>query len=224
LLVHEGHASARRFFTQTNADSYDFVVRFATFGQDLAWKHQILEAIGTHYNYVLELACGTGILSFMLARAGKSVTGLDLTHEYLTRANRRIELPLVQGTAEVLPYRSESFDVTVSSYLAKYVNVQKVVEECDRVLRPGGKIVFHDFTYPKNSTLLNLWKAYFFILRRVGRLATSWRTVFEQLDEVIRKSDWVDKTEDAFHERGFHNITRRYYTGYTAAIITAEKP
>jgi demethylmenaquinone methyltransferase / 2-methoxy-6-polyprenyl-1,4-benzoquinol methylase len=221
--VHEGHANARRFFTQANAGSYDSIVRFTTFGQDFVWKREILQASGSHSS-VLELACGTGILSSMLVQAGKSVTGLDLTLEYLIASKRRVQLPLAQGTAEVLPYRNESFDAVVSSYLAKYVDMQRVAGECWRVLRPGGVAVFHDFTYPKNSIMRSLWNAYFDILRMAGRIVTSWKDVFDQLDKVIRESDWVRQAESALCSRGFQNISCRYHTAGTAAIVSAEKP
>jgi demethylmenaquinone methyltransferase/2-methoxy-6-polyprenyl-1,4-benzoquinol methylase len=128
MLVHEGHTQARRFFTPTNADSYDLVVRLATFGQDIAWKYEIIKAV-SHCSHILELACGTGILSSMLAKRGKSVTGIDLTFEYLLTLKRKLKAPIAQGTAEVMPYRDESFDAIVSSYLAKYVNIQKVIDD-----------------------------------------------------------------------------------------------
>lgn len=219
MLVHEGHVSARRFFTPANAGSYGSVVRLATFGQDSAWKQKILKAVGSH-NSVLELACGTGILSSKLAGAGKNVAGIDLTFEYL-RASRHKPNTL-QGTAEVLPYRSESFDAVVSSYLAKYVNVQNVVDECWRVLRPGGIAVFHDFTYPAGF-MRSLWDAHFALLRVAGNFATSWKVVFEQLDDVIKNSDWVNQTTNALR-RDFQNIDCKYYTAGTAAIVSAEKP
>ncbi|HZC87992.1 MAG TPA: methyltransferase domain-containing protein, partial [Nitrososphaera sp.] len=107
MLVHDGHANARKFFTRGNANSYDSVVSLATFGRDINWKRLILQAIIQKDNvYVLELACGTGILSLVLAKNGMNVTGLDLTYEYLAKARRRIDLALAQGTAEILPYRN----------------------------------------------------------------------------------------------------------------------
>jgi demethylmenaquinone methyltransferase / 2-methoxy-6-polyprenyl-1,4-benzoquinol methylase len=223
MLVHEGHAQARRFFTHANADSYDLIVRLATFGQDIAWKHEIIRVI-SHRSQILELACGTGILSSMLAQRRKSVAGIDLTFEYLLTLKRKLNAPIAQGTAEVLPYRDESFDAMVSSYLAKYVDVQKVIDECWRVLRPGGIVVFHDFTYPRGRLIRNLWKIYFELLRLSGRFVTSWKVVFGQLDDVIKKSDWVDQTIGALKNRKFQDINCRCYTAGTSAIVSAEKP
>jgi demethylmenaquinone methyltransferase/2-methoxy-6-polyprenyl-1,4-benzoquinol methylase len=172
---------------------------------------------------VLELACGTGLLSSMLAEEGKSVVGIDLAFQYLRTSMRKLEAPIAQGTAEVLPYRDESFDAVASSYLAKYVEIERVVDECWRVLKPGGIVVFHDFTYP-DGVIRSLWKAHFAVLRVVGRFVTSWKTVFEQLDDIIKSSDWLDQTTSAFQSRGFCNINCKYHTAGTAAIVCAEKP
>ena len=223
MLVHEGHASARRFFTPANAASYDSLVRVATFGRDAAWKRAIVQAIGSR-NSVLELACGTGILSSMLEHAGKSVTGLDLTFDYLAITRRRLQAPVVQGTGEVLPYRDGCFDAVVSSYLAKYVDIDRTVGECSRGLKPGGVAIFHDFTHPSGATMQRLWSAYFNILRVAGRFATSWKDTFDQLDGVVRDSKWVSQTQDARNRKGFRNVACKYYTAGTAAIVTAEKP
>jgi demethylmenaquinone methyltransferase/2-methoxy-6-polyprenyl-1,4-benzoquinol methylase len=197
-------------------------VRLATFGLDSAWKREIVKVIGNR-NSVLELACGTGIMSLMLAGTGKNVTGIDLVFEYLRASRRKLCTDVVQGTAEVLPYRGESFDAIASSYLAKYVDIHIAVEECWRVLRSGGVVIFHDFTYP-NGIMQNLWNAHFVVLRAAGSVITSWKTVFDQLDDVIKHSDWVDKTTSALYSTGFHRVSCRYYTAGTAAIVSAEKP
>jgi demethylmenaquinone methyltransferase / 2-methoxy-6-polyprenyl-1,4-benzoquinol methylase len=222
MLVHEGHAQAMRFFTRANSDSYDLILRLATFGQDIAWKHEIIRAVANR-SQILELACGTGILSSMLAERGKSVTGIDLTFEYLLTLKRKLKAPIAQGTAEVLPYRDESFDAMVSSYLAKYVDVQKVVDECWRVLRPGGIVVFHDFTYPR-GLICNLWHIYFELLRLAGRFVIPWKVVFGQLDDVIKKSDWVNQTISALKNDKFQNVNCRCYTAGTSAMVSAQKP
>jgi demethylmenaquinone methyltransferase / 2-methoxy-6-polyprenyl-1,4-benzoquinol methylase len=222
MLVHEGHAHAMRFFTPDNAGTYDLILRLATIGRDNAWKRQILKTLSQH-NQILELACGTGVLSSMLAEKGKSVTGLDLTFEYLLTLKHKLNAPVVQGTAEFLPYRDESFDSVVSSYLAKYVNIQNVVDECWRVLKSGGIAVFHDFTYP-GGVMRSLWNIHFELLRLAGRFIASWKLVFEELDDVIKESEWVAQTINALEGRRFDNIRCRYYTGGTSAIVSAEKP
>jgi len=200
------------------------------------------------YTY-LDLACGTGILSSSLkcrhgrlvqrtggvrpeeeiAGTNKNVIGLDLTFDYLKIANKKGrsmggELMLTNGTAELLPYRDESFECVMSSYLAKYINVTKVVRECGRVLRHGGLLLFHDFTYPSNLLIRTFWNAYFHVLRVAAKTMKSWASVFRELDQLVKTSSWVPKTIKALEENDFEKINLRVCSMGTATIIWASKP
>ena len=251
---HDEHRRASRFFTSMNASSYDAVVLLATFGQDHIWKRQILDVIDKHLvscrrftsstssstlssdvlqsDLCLDLASGTGILSSLIERRGnqvrgrpRNVVGLDLTFDYLQVAKKKLNSGhLTNGTAQLLPYREQSFDSITSSYLAKYIDIEKVVNECWRVLKHGGVVVFHDFTYPSNSLARNLWNGYFRILRSAAKTISSWAPVFQELDQVIKMSNWPGQTIQALEGTGFKNISFRFHTIKTSAIVSAEKP
>jgi demethylmenaquinone methyltransferase/2-methoxy-6-polyprenyl-1,4-benzoquinol methylase len=231
-----------------NASSYDAVVRITTFGQDYIWKKRILDVIDKHHlschcfysslrfstgpHMCLDLASGTGILSSLIKRRGskeirgeRMVVGLDLTFDYLQVAKKKCSTgELTNGTAEFLPYREESFDSVTSSYLAKYVNVERVVNECWRVLKHNGVLVFHDFTYPSNLLARNFWNAYFMILRSASKMISSWAPVFQELDQVVKMSNWPGQTIKALEDKGFKNISFTLHTMNTAAIVSANKP
>jgi demethylmenaquinone methyltransferase / 2-methoxy-6-polyprenyl-1,4-benzoquinol methylase len=226
-LTYDGQRIARTFFTFKNASTYDQIVRFTTFGQDYYWKTQIIGILSKRQMSVLDLACGTGILSSMLIHKRPSirVIGLDLIFEYLQIAKfKKSDTLLVNGTAEVLPFIDESFDSVVSSYLPKYVNVDILTEECWRVLKHGGNVIFHDFTYPQNLIVQNLWKAYFVILRFMAKFVKSWRIVFFQLDKILRANNWLRNILQSLEKKGFMEISYKHYTLGTAAIISARKP
>lgn len=218
MLAHDGHASARRFFTSANAPSYDRVSLVATFGRDRAWKRTIA-GIAKGRRSVLDLASGTGILSSIISASGASVTGLDLTFEYLSRSPTRTAC---QGTAEVLPFRDRTFDAVVSSYLAKYVDPGPAVGEAWRVLQPGGIAIFHDFACP-GGAMRGLWDAYFGILRLAGAFSKSWRPVFGELDGVICRSRWVERFSGAMREAGFCDVSVAHQTRGTSAIVWGYK-
>jgi demethylmenaquinone methyltransferase/2-methoxy-6-polyprenyl-1,4-benzoquinol methylase len=245
LQIHDGHRTALRFFTSINASSYDAVVRITTFGQDHIWKKRILDVIDKHHlschcsysslrfstgpHMCLDLASGTGILSSLIKRRGskgpRMVVGLDLIFEYLQVAKKKCSTgELTNGTAEFLPYREESFDSVTSSYLAKYVDVERAVNECWRVLKHNGVLVFHDFTYPSNLLARNFWNAYFMILRSASKIISSWAPVFQELDQVVKMSNWPGQTVKALKDKGFKNISFTLHTMNTAAIISANKP
>jgi len=245
----EGHEKATGFFTPANASSYDIVVKIATFGRDRFWKDRIIDIITTklagtevqlgslsdrqslRHGIYLDLASGTGILSRMMEReldknlGPKDVVCLDLAYHYLRIAKKKCLGALqTNGTAELLPYRAESFDSITSSYMSKYVNMDAVVKECWRVLKSGGVVVFHDFTYPSNRTVRRLWNFYFILLRFIFAEVTPWKQVFQDLDNVIKSSDWINETFQALRVSGFRNIVIKFYTMQTSAIVIGQKP
>ena len=225
MQVHEGHRIARKFFNSKTASSYDFIVRLTTFGQDNLWKNHMLSILDKREN-ILDLACGTGILSSLISKSNKKqVIGLDLALDYLKIAKKKRRYGLfINGNAETLPYRSNSFDTIISSYLAKYVNIRRLVEESWRVLNHDGVIVFHDFTYPQNVIFRSLWDAYFAVLQIVGNFSASWAIVFSDLNNVIRNTKWVEEMMYVLQQTGFTNISCDFYTVGTAAIVSAKKP
>jgi SAM-dependent methyltransferase len=106
---------------------------------------------------VLEDGCGTAYVSAWLARQGARPIGLDNSPAQLATARRlqtehQLTFPLINGFAESLPFRDESFDFVVSEYgAAIWSDPYRWIPEAARVLRPGGELLFLG-----NSTLLML--------------------------------------------------------------------
>jgi SAM-dependent methyltransferase len=97
---------------------------------------------------VLDVACGTGVVSVTSARLGALVTGLDLTPELLAVARENAHLAAVEvdwheGDVEQLPFEAGGFDVVVSQFGHMFAPRPEVaVSEMLRVLKPGGVIAF----------------------------------------------------------------------------------
>jgi ubiquinone/menaquinone biosynthesis C-methylase UbiE len=93
---------------------------------------------------VLDVACGTGNAAIPAARAGASVTGLDLTPAMLAAARDRaraadVAIEWVEGDAEDRPFDDRRFDVILSTFGCMFAPRHEVVaDEVARVLRPGG--------------------------------------------------------------------------------------
>jgi SAM-dependent methyltransferase len=92
----------------------------------------------------LELGCGAAQWSIALVREGARAVGVDLSAQQLRHARRASgELPLVQGSAEELPFRDGSFDLVLCDHGAMgFADPARTVPEVARVLRPGGRLVF----------------------------------------------------------------------------------
>lgn len=97
---------------------------------------------------VIELGCGTAYFSAWLARGGAKPVGVDVTPAQLATARRLqedtgISFPLLEANAENVPLPGESFDLALSEYGASiWCDPQRWIPEANRLLRPGGRLVF----------------------------------------------------------------------------------
>jgi len=91
----------------------------------------------------IELGCGTGYVSAWMARRGASVVGIDSSQRQLDTARRladehEVELELIHGNAEHVPFEDDHFDFAVSEYgVAIWADPYKWIPEARRVLKPG---------------------------------------------------------------------------------------
>lgn len=101
---------------------------------------------------VLDVACGTGNLSIPAARAGATVTGVDIAANLLEQARVRakeegLKIQFNEGDAEQLPCEDASFDLVVSMYGAMFApRPERVAAELVRVCRSGGRIAMANWT------------------------------------------------------------------------------
>ncbi|HUR88722.1 MAG TPA: class I SAM-dependent methyltransferase [Ramlibacter sp.] len=97
---------------------------------------------------VLDVGCGTGVAALTAARAGATVSGLDLSPVLIEHAKKHAALAGVQiefrdGDAEALPYADSTFDAVISQFGHMFAPRPEVtISEMLRVLKPGGTIAF----------------------------------------------------------------------------------
>lgn len=96
---------------------------------------------------VLDVGTADGrVLQRLQQRYGFRCIGVDIRRAYLTAARGVIGC-LVQADGRALPLPRDSVDVVVSTAALKHIEgVEQVVEECHRVLRPGGILAIVDPT------------------------------------------------------------------------------
>jgi SAM-dependent methyltransferase len=101
---------------------------------------------------LLDVATGTGNVSVPAALAGAKVTGLDITPKLLEDQRMRaaaegVEIELVEGDAEAVPFGDASFDAVTSCFGVMFAPRQPIATaELVRVARPGARIVVAAWT------------------------------------------------------------------------------
>jgi demethylmenaquinone methyltransferase / 2-methoxy-6-polyprenyl-1,4-benzoquinol methylase len=223
-------ALVERFFRGTGA-TYDIVVNVATFGIDRLWKRRIVSLIPPDAGRILDLACGTGISTLAIARRfpRSRIVGVELREEYLALARDKVRRQKLQNVELVLSraedYRSdEPFDCIASSYLAKYADLPPLVRNCRGMLKDGGVLLMHDFTFPPSRALVALWRLYFKMLQTIGgALLPGWREIYYGLPRLIEETRWLPELQHALAENGFRGVRTQYLTAYGSAIVSARR-
>jgi len=118
---------------------------------------------------VLDLGCGSGVLSCRLARHGAIVTAVDITEQGTRLAHRNAELQgvaveVVRSDAECLTFADASFDFVLAwGVLHHSRSTEFALAEVARVLRPGGRglmMVYH------RASLFYWFKGLFWLILR----------------------------------------------------------
>ena len=150
---------------------------------------------------ILEVGIGTGMSLADYSRTSR-ICGVDISEPMLRKAQERVlELGLsnVEGLwvmdAEHLSFPDASFDVVVAQYVITTVpNPEATLDECARILKPGGEIVLVSRVGAEAGLRRALEQWFTPMARKLG-----WRTEFS----FERYARWAERT------RGMRLIERR---------------
>ena len=101
---------------------------------------------------VLDIACGSGNMSFELATKFQRVYGIDISKGMLNRAKLKMKtaeaknsrIGFIYGDGETLPFKDNSFDaVTCILAIEHFPDTERAISEMKRVLKDGGILVFN---------------------------------------------------------------------------------
>jgi SAM-dependent methyltransferase len=102
----------------------------------------LMRLLGAGDGRCLDVGCGTGVATAVVAELGWAAVGVDVTPELLEIARRR-GLEVVEASALALPFEDASFDGATSVWTHTDVgDFQATVAEVARVLRPGAPCVY----------------------------------------------------------------------------------
>ena len=183
--------------SMTNTDTADVtatVNQVMSLGQVERWRWTAAdEAAVPPGGWVLDVATGEGGLARALVRRwpGVRVVGLDFTPQMLQLARERsVGRPIywTEGDALHLPFPDGFFDAAVNAFMLRNVtDVRATLAEQARVVRPGGRVVCLEMTWPRNPLFRPLFHLYFGgIAPVVGGLLTGHWDAYRYLPRSVQ--------------------------------------
>jgi demethylmenaquinone methyltransferase / 2-methoxy-6-polyprenyl-1,4-benzoquinol methylase len=227
-------AYVREMFARI-APRYDVANRVLTAGLDERWRRRAIALLAPPpAGRILDLCCGTGDVVFHLLRTDPTldVTGVDFCTPMLDRARARApheargKAEFVEGDAMALPFADAGFDgATMGFSLRNVVDVDAVLREVLRVLKPGARFVNLDVSKAPNKLWKRAFDLYFYgIVPLVGGMVGGSKQAYTYLPNSLTHHPNAAELRDRFARAGFANAAYVPLMGGAIALHYGSKP
>lgn len=223
----------RSMFANISA-RYDLLNHLLSGNMDQKWRQKVarrMSSIVGGGGRVLDVACGTGDLSFALLEVTKArIVGTDFCRPMLEVAQRKSlhqgAVPFVEGDALHLPFSNDSFDgATIAFGLRNLASFESGLKELLRIVRPGGSVVVLEFSKPVIPGFSALFQFYFHrVLPLLGGLVSGSKSAYAYLPDSVRRFPDQDGLAAMMSGVGFEKVDFTNLTGGIAAIHFGKKP
>ncbi len=209
------------------AGRYDLANHVLCGGLDIYWRRVTARELAQHApRRVLDLATGSGDLALAIRRAlpEAQIVGGDFCFPMLQVARRKHTLPLVVADGLHLPFRDAVFDaVTIAFGLRNMEDRSRALQECSRILVPGGQLLVLDFSLPE-APLRAPYRWYLHtLLPRIAGVVTGEAEAYKYLGESIEAFPSGEKMCDLMRASGFATARSRTLSFGIVSLFIAGK-
>lgn len=215
------------------AKNYDAANRAISLGMDKVWRRKTIEQLkpfrGGRY---LDIGTGTGDLVFEILdqSANVLVDGIDPSGQMLAVAKDKAA---TRGTGDAvsfftadaldLPMESNTYDGIVSGFCFRNIERrQRALEEMLRVLKPGGKLMILEATYPGSPLVRLGYRLYMPLVPVIGRLLGG-GSAYKYLVDSIEDFPRPENVTDMFSAAGFSTVQCQPLTFGAACVFSGKK-
>ncbi|MBO1050090.1 MAG: class I SAM-dependent methyltransferase [Dolichospermum sp. DEX182a] len=168
---------------------YDGISRLAavTVGGEPRFRQLALQNLKLQSDtQILDLCCGSGQVTRFLVNFSENVTGLDASPLSIQRAQKNVpNATYIKAFAENMPFADNLFDVVHTSaalHEMQSEQLQKIIKEVYRVLKPGGVFTLVDFHSPTNPIFWPGLAVFFWLFET----QTAWELLKTDLPGLLR--------------------------------------
>ena len=224
----------RRMFDKI-APSYDRLNHALSLGIDRRWRRTAVDALGKHKPLqILDIATGTGDFALLLAKRIKPqhIVGADISEGMMAVGREKVK---EEGLQNVISFQHEdcmqlsfpdgSFDAVTSSYgVRNFQNLDKGLQEMQRVLRPGGHLLIVELTPPPRFPMKQLFWIYaHVVMPLLGRLISHDDSAYTYLPASMEAFPQPEQMEGILRKAGFAEVQWRRFTFGISTMYLATK-
>jgi demethylmenaquinone methyltransferase / 2-methoxy-6-polyprenyl-1,4-benzoquinol methylase len=230
------HAQKVRTMFAGIAGRYDLLNHLLSGNTDKRWRRKVAQALKSALSgnsaVALDVACGTGDLSLVIAReCGSRVIGTDFCRPMLAIAAEKASagehrIPFVEADALSLPFQSGYFDAASIAFgLRNLSDVERGLGELFRILKPGGRVAILEFSRPVVPGFRELFQFYFSrVLPLIGGWISGSRGAYEYLPDSVSRFPDQKRLASLMKSVGFTAVEYSNLTGGIAALHIGAKP
>ncbi len=212
------------------AHRYDFMNTLLSFRRHKSWRDFTMKKMNVSKgNTALDVACGTADWTIALAKASEtgSVVGLDFSQNMLEVGIKKVrdkgldkQIELIQGNAMELPFSDSTFDyATIGFALRNVPDIEVVLSEMLRVVKPGGKVVSLELSKPNWPPFRKLYYFYFYhLLPILGKVFAGHYEQYAWLPESLTNFPDQQELANIFQRVGMDKVEVYPLTGGIAAV------
>lgn len=209
------------------ANKYDIMNDLMSFGTHHLWKRFAIEISSIRTgSKVLDVATGTGDILNKIKNINCFSVGIDQNFDILNLAKNKLInnciIPnLVNGMSERLPFKSDIFDLIITSFgFRNFTDKIVALEEFKRILKLSGKIIILEFSEP--SPFINyIYKFYRSkLIPILGERVTGDKMSYQYLSESIEVFENQEELKSLIKKSGFTNVS---YNNLMGGLVTIHK-
>ena len=218
---------------ETTPNKYDRGIQLLTLGRLTPLKKRIAAQYVQPNSRVLEIGCGTGTLSLLMAERGAQITAIDASPGMLSEAKFKAE---EAGLADAITYYQldvtelsdhvelHSFDVIVSTLAFSEFPpevLQYALKQIPQLLKPGGQLLIADEIIPEG-----VWERFIFWVVRLPLVILTWiltratTTPLQQFSKILLEAGFASTIAES-HLGGSLQLIKACPLNSTAEAQTA---
>lgn len=219
------------------AKRYDLMNSVLSFWQHKLWRSATMRRMNVRPGQsAIDVCTGTGDWALSLAMAAGSsgrVVGVDFCEPMLEEGIRKAEkaglserIEMIHGNAMALPFEDNTFDyATIGFALRNVPDVEHVIREMKRVVKPGGLVVSLELSKPELPFFRSIYYFYFEkVLPKIGSLAAKDNVSYSWLPESLKGFPDRKELANIFEQAGLVRVESKPLTFGIAAMHIGYKP